>query len=95
MGIDVLLTHMWAAGKRLIYLAILFALYKIFVTPYIEPVKLIGIWVLNQSYFRVMPETAIQLLEDVVLTLVSLKFLLWLWESPNTEPDQHRSHFRK
>jgi len=88
MGIDTLLTHLWAAAKRLVFLAILLALYQLFVSPYIEPVKLIGAWVLNMSFFTVIPENAVILLQDVVLTLISFKLLLWLWESPNTEPDK-------
>lgn len=86
--IQFLADHGYAWMKRMAYLAIMLALWTIFVTPYIDNLQIVMIWFLNLTLFAILPEQAIVFILQVFIYAVTFKILLWFFSSPQKDPHE-------
>ena len=78
----------YAWGKRMMYLAIIVAIWQIFVSPYIDNAQIVMMWWLNETVFKVLTEAAINMILQVLIFAVTFKILFWFFSSPQREPHE-------
>lgn len=83
--------HGYAWAKRMLYLGIIVAIWSLFVTPYTQNLKIVMMWFLNITLFKVMSEQSMSFIVQVFIFAITYKMLFWFFSSPLKEPHETSS----
>ena len=80
-----LLGHGYNWSGKLLLFAILLALWQIFVEPYAAGVQVLGLWFLNQSFYKIFSYQVALLVSNVIILASTFKIIMWI-VSPDSTP---------
>jgi len=79
----------WAT--KLVYLAIINALWVAIVGPYQRTIEIWTIYMMNVSFFLLFPESAMVTIEQLIITASTFGILVWIFSDQHHGlPNSHR-----
>lgn len=82
-------------GVKLVVIALILAMFQVFVEPFTEELKIIMLWWLNQTFFVVFSYEAVEFMMQTFVFFITFGLVMWIFHSNGDPSDSHNKWMYK